>query len=71
MDLTNIIHLYSMISSQEELEKAKQLTQEELKSLNWKPVLVQKRKKKKLNTEKFLENNLSDFFQYMLEYSGI
>jgi len=68
MDLTNIIHLYSLISSVED-DKHTPLPQDELKALNWKPEVVQRKPINKLNTERFLERNLGDFFRYMIEYS--
>ena len=68
MDLTNIIHLYSLISSVED-DKHTPLPQEELKALNWKPEVVQRKPFNRMNTEKFLERNLGDFFRYMIDYS--
>ena len=68
MDLTNIIHLYSLISSVED-DKHTPLPQEELKALNWKPEVVQRKPINRMNTEKFLERNLGDFFRYMIDYS--
>ena len=68
MDLTNIIHLYSLISSVED-DKHTPLPQEELKALNWKPQVVQRKPFNRMNTEKFLERNLGDFFRYMIDYS--
>ena len=68
IDLTNIIHLYSLITSAED-DRDIPLPQEELKTLNWKPELVQRKPVNKMNTEKFLERNLGDFFRYMIDYS--
>ena len=68
MDLTNIIHLYSLISSAED-DRHTPLPQEELKALNWKPQVVQRKPFNRMNTEKFLERNLGDFFRYMIDYS--
>ena len=68
MDLTNIIHLYSLISSVED-DKHTPLPQDELKALNWKPQVVQRKPFNRMNTEKFLERNLGDFFRYMIDYS--
>ena len=68
MDLTNIIHLYSLIASAED-KKHTPLSQEELKTLNWKPEVVQRKPINRMSTEKFLERNLGDFFRYMIEYS--
>ena len=68
IDLTNIIHLYSLITSAED-DRDIPLPQEELKTLNWKPELVQRKPINKMNTEKFLERNLGDFFKYMIDYS--
>ena len=68
MDLTNIIHLYSLISKAED-DKNTPLPQEELKALNWKPEVVQRKPINKISTEKFLERNLGDFFRYMIDYS--
>ena len=68
IDLTNIIHLYSLITSAED-DRDIPLPQEELKTLNWKPELVQRKPINKMNTEKFLERNLGDFFRYMIDYS--
>ena len=68
MDLTNIIHLYSLISSVED-DKHTPLPQEELKALNWKPEVVQRKPINRMSTEKFLERNLGDFFRYMIDYS--
>ena len=68
IDLTNIIHLYSLITSAEE-DRHTPLPQEDLKSLNWKPELVQRKPINRMSTEKFLERNLGDFFRYMIEYS--
>ena len=68
MDLTNIIHLYSLISSAED-GRDTPLPQGELKALNWKPEVVQRKPVNRMNTEKFLERNLGDFFRYMIDYS--
>ena len=68
IDLTNIIHLYSLITSAED-DRDIPLPQEELKTLNWKPELVQRKPVNKMNTEKFLERNLGDFFRYMIDYA--
>ena len=68
MDLTNIIHLYSLISSVED-DKHTPLPQEELKALNWKPQVVQRKPFNRMSTDKFLERNLGDFFRYMIDYS--
>ena len=68
MDLTNIIHLYSLISSVED-DKHTPLPQDELKALNWRPQVVQRKPFNRMNTEKFLERNLGDFFRYMIDYS--
>ena len=68
MDLTNIIHLYSLISSVED-DKHTPLPQEELKALNWKPQVVQRKPFNRMSTEKFLNRNLGDFFRYMIDYS--
>ena len=68
MDLTNIIHLYSLISSVED-DKHTPLPQDELKALNWKPQVVQRKPINRMNTEKFLDRNLGDFFRYMIDYS--
>ena len=68
IDLTNIIHLYSLITSAED-ERDIPLPQEDLKTLNWKPELVQRKPINRMSTEKFLERNLGDFFRYMIEYS--
>ena len=68
MDLTNIIHLYSLISSAED-DRHTPLPQEELKALNWKPEVVQRKPINRMNTEKFLDRNLGDFFTYMINYS--
>ena len=68
MDLTNIIHQYSLISSAED-DRHTPLPQEELKALNWRPEVVQRKPINKLNTERFLERNLGDFFRYMIDYS--
>ena len=68
MDLTNIIHLYSLISSVED-GRDTPLPQEELKALNWKPEVVRRKPFNRMSTEKFLERNLGDFFRYMIDYS--
>ena len=68
MDLTNIIHLYSLISSVED-DKHTPLPQDELKALNWKPEVVQRKPINRMSTDKFLERNLGDFFRYMIDYS--
>ena len=68
MDLTNIIHLYSLISSVED-DKHTPLPQDELKALNWRPQVVQRKPINRMNTEKFLDRNLGDFFRYMIDYS--
>ena len=68
MDLTNIIHLYSLISSVED-DKHTPLPQDELKALNWKPQVVQRKPFNRMSTERFLERNLGDFFRYMIDYS--
>ena len=68
IDLTNIIHLYSLITSAED-DRDIPLPQEELKTLNWKPELVQRKPINRMSTEKFLERNLGDFFRFMIEYS--
>ena len=68
MDLTNIIHLYSLISSVED-DNHTPLPQDELKALNWKPEVVKRKPFNRMNTEKFLERNLGDFFTYMINYS--
>ena len=68
MDLTNIIHLYSLISSAED-DRHTPLPQEELKALNWKPEVVQRKPINRMSTEKFLDRNLGDFFRYMIDYS--
>ena len=68
MDLTNIIHLYSLISKAED-KKHTPLSQEELKTLNWKPEVVQRKPFNRMSTDRFLERNLGDFFRYMIEYS--
>ncbi len=70
MDLTNIIHLYSLISSVED-DKHTPLPQDELKALNWKPQVVQRKPINRMSTEKFLDRNLGDFFRYMIDYSEI
>ena len=68
MDLTNIIHLYSLISKAED-SRDTPLPKKELKALNWKPEVIQRKPINKISTEKFLERNLGDFFSYMIEYS--
>ena len=68
IDLTNIIHLYSLISSAED-DRHTPLPQEELKALNWKPEVVQRKPINRMSTEKFLDRNLGDFFRYMIDYS--
>ena len=68
MDLTNIIHLYSLISSAED-DKHTPLPQDELKALNWRPQVVQRKPINRMSTEKFLNRNLGDFFRYMIDYS--
>ena len=68
MDLTNIIHLYSLISSAED-GRDTPLPQGELKALNWKPEVVRRKPFNRMSTEKFLERNLGDFFRYMIDYS--
>ena len=68
MDLTNIIHLYSIISSVEE-DKHTPLPQKKLKALNWKPEVIKRKPINRISTEKFLERNLGDFFRYMIDYS--
>ena len=68
MDLTNIIHLYSLISSAED-DRNIPLPQEELKTLNWKPQVVQRKPFNRMSTERFLDRNLGDFFRYMIDYS--
>ena len=68
MDLTNIIHLYSLISSVED-DKHTPLPQDELRALNWKPEVVKRKPFNRMNTEKFLDRNLGDFFRYMIDYS--
>ncbi len=70
MDLTNIIHLYSLITSNEENIQPS-LPQEELKALKWKPQVVKRKPFNRMSTEKFLDRNLGDFFRYMIEYSEI
>ena len=68
MDLTNIIHLYSLISSVED-DKHTPLPQKELKALNWRPQVVQRKPFNRMSTDRFLERNLGDFFRYMIDYS--
>ena len=70
MDLSNIIHLYSLISSVED-NKQTPLPQEELKALNWKPEVVKRKPINRMSTERFLERNLGDFFRYMIDYADI
>ena len=69
MDLTNIIHLYSLITSAEDDKSNTPLPQKELKALNWKPEVIQRKPFNRMSTENFLERNLGDFFRYMIEYS--
>ncbi len=68
MDLTNIIHLYSLITSTEE-NNHKPLPQDELKALNWKPHIVMRKPINRMSTERFLDRNLGEFFRYMIDYS--
>ena len=68
IDLTNIIHLYSLITSAEDARNMP-LSQKELKALNWKPQVVQRKPVNRMSTEKFLDRNLRDFFRYMIDYS--
>jgi len=68
IDLTNIIHLYSLITSAEDARNMP-LSQKELKALNWKPQVVQRKPVNRMSTEKFLDRNLGDFFRYMIDYS--
>ena len=68
IDLTNIIHLYSLITSAEDARNMP-LSQKELKALNWKPQVVQRKPINRMSTEKFLDRNLGDFFRYMIDYS--
>ena len=68
IDLTNIIHLYSLITSAED-ERDMPLPQKELKTLNWKPEIVKRKPINRMSTERFLERNLGDFFRYMINYS--
>ncbi len=68
MDLTNIIHLYSLISSVED-NKHTPLPQDELKVLNWKPHIIKRKPINRMSTERFLDRNLGDFFRYMIDYS--
>ena len=70
MDLSNIIHLYSLISSVED-NKQTPLPQEELKALKWKPEVVKRKPINRMSTERFLERNLGDFFRYMIDYADI
>jgi|TARA_Y100000296_G_scaffold30990_1_gene35956 hypothetical protein len=70
MDLTNIIHLYSLVSlSEDNRQRTKALSQEEIKALNWNPHIVRRKPVNRMNTERFLERNLGDFFRYMIDYS--
>ena len=69
MDLTNIIHLYSLISKAEDDKHNTPLPQEELKALDWKPEVIQRKPINKMSTDKFLDKNLGDFFRYMIDYS--
>ena len=69
MDLSNILHLYSIIIDEENRRSNKPLPKEVLKSLSWKPTVVSKKTVKTMDAEKFLEGNLGNFFKYMLEYS--
>ena len=71
MDLTNIIHLYSLITSNEENIQQAPLPQDKLKALKWKPQVVKRKPFNRMSTEKFLDRNLGDFFRYMIEYSEI
>ena len=71
MDLTNIIHLYSLITSNEENIQQATLPQDKLKALKWKPQVVKRKPFNRMSTEKFLDRNLGDFFRYMIEYSEI
>ena len=68
MNLTNIIHLYSIISKAED-GRDTPLPKEKLKALNWKPKVIQRKPINRMSTEKFLERNLGDFFRYMIDYS--
>ena len=71
MDLSNIIHLYSLISSVEDVQQPTPLPKEDLKALNWKPQVVRRKPINRMSTERFLERNLGDFFRYMIEYADI
>ena len=71
MDLSNIIHLYSLISSVEDVQQPTPLPKEELKALNWKPQVVRRKPINRMSTERFLERNLGDFFRYMIESADI
>ena len=71
MDLSNIIHLYSLISSVEDVQQPTPLPKEELKALNWKPQVVRRKPINRMTTERFLERNLEDFFRYMIEYADV
>ena len=71
MDLSNIIHLYSLISSVEDVQQPTPLPKEELKALDWKPQVVRRKPINRMSTERFLERNLGDFFRYMIEYADI
>ena len=68
MDLTNIIHLYSLISSVEDNTHTP-LPQDKLKALDWKPQIVKRKPFNRMSTDRFLERNLGDFFRYMIDYS--
>lgn len=69
MDLSNILHLYSIIIDEENRRTTKPLPKGVLKSLSWKPTVVRKKPIKTMDAEKFLERNLGNFFKYMLDYS--
>ena len=69
LDLTNIIHLYSLLTSAEDNKNNTPLSQKELKALNWKPEVIQRKPFNRMSTERFLERNLGDFFTYMINYS--
>ena len=71
MDLSNIIHLYSLISSVEDVQQPTPLPKEELKALNWKPQVVRRKPINRMSIDRFLERNLGDFFRYMIEYADI
>ena len=71
MDLSNIIHLYSLISSVEDVQQPTPLPKEELKALKWKPQVVGRKPINRMSTERFLERNLGDFFRYMIDYADI